>query len=277
VEFTVAGKRVFAATGGRAFEATGGRAFASGRRALLFVHGAGLDHTVWMLPARYFANHGFSVAALDLPGHGRSEGPALATVEAMGAWLLAAMDELGLARAVLCGHSMGSLTALAAAGAAPARVSALALLATAHPMAVSDDLMNAAAANDRRAYDMIVGWGHSRHAHLGRSTAPGMWMAGGSLRLLERSRPGLLHTDLAAVNAYAGAPAAAAKVACPTLVLLGDSDRMTPSARGRAVADAIAGATTVVLKDCGHMMVAEQPDQVTAVLARHFIGALGDK
>ncbi len=269
MEFAIAGKQVFAATGGRAF--------APGPRALLFVHGAGLDHTVWMLPARYFANHGFSVAALDLPGHGRSAGPALATVEALGAWLLAAMDALGLARAALCGHSTGSLAALAAAGAAPARVAALALLATAHPMAVSDELLNAAAADDHRAFELIVGWGHSRQAHLGRSTAPGMWMAGGSLRLLERSVPGVLRTDLAAAKTYGGALAAAAQVACPTFVLLGDSDRMTPPARGRAVADAIAGSSTVVLKDCGHMMVAEQPDQVTAALARHFIGALGDK
>jgi pimeloyl-ACP methyl ester carboxylesterase len=269
VEFAVAGKRVFAATGGRAFT--------PGPRALAFVHGAGLDHTVWMLPARYFANHGFAVAAVDLPGHGRSEGPALATVEAQGAWLLAAMDALGLARAALCGHSMGSLVALAAAGGAPARVAALALLATAHPMAVSDDLMTAAAANDHRAIDLIVGWGHGRQAHLGGSTAPGMWVPGGSRRLLERAAPGVLHTDLAAVKTYAGGLAAAARVACPTLVLLGDSDRMTPAARGRAVADAIAGAATVVLKDCGHMMVAEQPDQVTAALARHFIGALDAK
>ena len=44
---------------------------------VIFIHGAGMDHTVWTLQTRFFAHHGRNVLALDLPGHGRSEGPAL--------------------------------------------------------------------------------------------------------------------------------------------------------------------------------------------------------
>ena len=72
---TVDGKAVFAATGGRAFDAAA--------PAVVFVHGSGMDRTVWSLQTRYFAHHGHAVLALDLPGHGKSEGPALESIEAM--------------------------------------------------------------------------------------------------------------------------------------------------------------------------------------------------
>ena len=38
---------------------------------IIFLHGAGMDHSVWVMPARYFARHGYRVMAVDLPGHGR--------------------------------------------------------------------------------------------------------------------------------------------------------------------------------------------------------------
>jgi pimeloyl-ACP methyl ester carboxylesterase len=46
----------------------------------VFIHGAQHDHSVWTLQSRWFAHHGFGVLAVDLPGHGRSEGPALPDV-----------------------------------------------------------------------------------------------------------------------------------------------------------------------------------------------------
>ena len=55
--------------------------------AIYFIHGAGMDHTVWVMQARYFARHGFRVMALDLPGHGKTDGPALDNVDAMADWL----------------------------------------------------------------------------------------------------------------------------------------------------------------------------------------------
>ena len=64
---------------------------------VVFIHGAQNDHSVWALQTRYFAHHGFNVLAVDLPGHGRSAGPALASVEAMADWLLAVLDAAGVA------------------------------------------------------------------------------------------------------------------------------------------------------------------------------------
>ena len=99
-----------------AYAYTGGCAFDPRQPVAVFVHGAQHDHSVWILQSRYLAHHGWSVLAFDLPGHGRSAGMPLASVEAMAAWLLAALDAAGVDRAALAGHSMGSLIALEAAG-----------------------------------------------------------------------------------------------------------------------------------------------------------------
>jgi pimeloyl-ACP methyl ester carboxylesterase len=126
----------------------------------VFVHGALHDHSVWILQSRYLAHHGFAVLAVDLPGHGRSAGPALDTVEAMADWVLQ-LAAAGRKRATIVGHSMGSLIALEAAGARRRASSAIALVGTAYPMKVSDALLQAARDDEPRAFDMINQWSHS--------------------------------------------------------------------------------------------------------------------
>ncbi|MFQ5954506.1 MAG: alpha/beta fold hydrolase [Kiloniellales bacterium] len=241
------------------FVATGGRPFDPGQPAVIFLHGAGLDHTVWALQTRYFAHHRRSVLAPDLPGHGRSDGTALPGIGELADWVDRLMDAAGIETAALVGHSMGGVTALEATARRPARVSALALLGVADRMSVNPELLAAARARRWLAFDFITDWGHGRPAHMGGHPAPGLWLMGADRRLLERGRMAALATDLAACDAYAGGPKAAAKVTCPTLFVLGRLDRMTPAARGRALADAVAGAQVVELPGAGHLMMVEDP------------------
>ena len=65
-----------------AYAYTGGKPFDPALPCVVFVHGAVCDHTVFTLLARWFAHHGHGVLAVDLPGHLRSAGPALRSVEA---------------------------------------------------------------------------------------------------------------------------------------------------------------------------------------------------
>ena len=118
------------------------------------------------------------------------------------------------ARARIVGHSMGSLVALETAARHPDKITALGLIATAAPMRVSDDLLNAAKTNDHAAIDMISIWGEGYSATLGGSLAPGLWMLGGAERLLERARPGVIFADLAACNAYQDALAPLPRSPC---------------------------------------------------------------
>ncbi len=252
--------------GAETFVATGGRAFDPALPAVVFLHGAGFDHSVWALLARSFAYRDFGVLAPDLPGHGRSAGAALPSIAAMADWTAALIDAAGVRAARLIGHSMGSLAALDTAARFPGTVTGLALIATAAPMRVSDELLNAAKANDHAAIDMIAIWGNGHRATLGGSLAPGLWMLGGAERLLECAGPGVLFNDLAACNDYRGALAAAATVTVPSILILGDRDLMTPAKSGKALAAAIPACRVTVLEGAGHMLMSERPEEVFAAL-----------
>lgn len=258
MELSVAGQRVHAGTGGRAFDPD--------LPLVVFIHGAGLDHTVWALPARYFAHRDRSVLAVDLPGHGKSEGAALTTIAAMADWIVKLLDEVGAGKAALVGHSMGALVALDAAARHAGRVRALALLGAAPKMPVHPDLLAAAAANDHLAFDLMTSWGFGPAGRLGGARVPGTWLMGGGERLLERVKPGVLHADLAACDAYADGLDGAAKVACPALVIMGAEDKMTPAKAGTKLAAAIPNAQQAVIPGCGHMMLAEKPDETLDAL-----------
>jgi len=258
MRLTVDGNEIFVATGGRDFDPN--------LPAIVFLHGAGMDHSVWALLARAFAHHGCSVLAPDLPGHGHSAGAPLSSIAALADWTAALIDAAGIRAARLVGHSMGSLMALETAARHPEKVTALALIAIAAPMRVSEDLLNAAKANDHAAIDMIAIWGEGYHATLGGSEAPGLWMLGGAERLLERARPGVIFTDLCACNDYRDALAAVTKVKVPSAVILGSRDLMTPAKSGKTVAAAIPGCRLTVLEGAGHMLMSERPDEVLVAL-----------
>jgi pimeloyl-ACP methyl ester carboxylesterase len=249
------------------FAATGGLMFDASRPAVVMIHGAGMDHIVWALPARSLAHRGRAVLAPDLPGHGRSEGPALSDIPALAAWVIRLLDEAGIAEATLVGHSMGSLIALEAAGLAPSRVRRLALLGVAARMPVHPELMQAAHDDRALAGDLIASWGHGPAGHFGGNQAPGLWRMGGAQRLLGRAEEGVLASDLSACDAY-DAAARAAQVTCPCLLLLGAVDRMTPPGKAKALAAAMAQAETQIIAGAGHMMMSEAPDAVIDALLR---------
>jgi pimeloyl-ACP methyl ester carboxylesterase len=252
--------------GVEAFVANGGREFDASQPAIVLLHGAGFDHTIWALHSRWFAHHGYGVLAPDLPGHGRSAGAPLRTIAEMADWTAALLDNAGVSNAKLVGHSMGSLIALETAARHPAKVSALGLIGTAAAMSVGPDLLKAAEANDHAAVDMVSIWGLGFRAELGGSLAPGLWMHSGAQRVLERCRPGVLFNDLSACNAYQDALAAAATITVPTTLVLGERDMMTPVRAGKALAAALPNARTVVLPGAGHMMMVERPDELLAAL-----------
>src|SRR5262245_4683949 len=248
------------------FVATGGRQHDTTRPAVIFLHGAGQDHTVWALLARWFAHRGFAVLAPDLPGHGHSGGKPLSTISSMADWTVALIEAAAVRKAAIVGHSMGSLIALELAAHHPDKVSALGLIGTAAAMPVARELLDAAAANDPAAIDMLTIWGYGSRAGIGGSLAPGLWMMGGGVRLLERAQAGVLFHDLAACNDYRDGLGRAAKVTVPTIMVLGERDLMTPAKAGRDLAAALPNARVVTLAGAGHMLMSERPDQVLGAL-----------
>lgn len=258
--------------GQRAYAYTGGKPFDRSLPVVFMVHGAQLDHSVWILQSRYLAHHGYAVLAVDLPGHGRSSAPAMTSVEQMAAWLLRFADAAGVGRFSIAGHSLGSLIGLEIAGTVPDRVERLMMLGTAFPMRVSDVLLNAARTDEARAFDMINVWSHTGVTHSPGCPGPGFSVFAQSRRLMERQTPGVLEAAFAASNAYAAGFERAAQVRCPTLFVLGRNDVMTPAKAGRALAAKVAQARVVEIDRCGHSMMSERPDDVLRSL-REFLSA----
>lgn len=249
---------------------TGGKPFNPAQPTVVFIHGAQNDHSIWILQTRYFAHHGFNVLAVDLPGHGRSKSAALTSVEALAGWVLSLLDAIGVAKAMLVGHSMGSLVALEAAYQAPQRASKLALIGTAYPMKVSDSLLDAAKNTEQSAFNMVNIWSHTSVAQKPSSPGPGFYVMGGNQRLMQRiskiNPEHVFYTDFSACNTYANGDIAAQSVRCPTLFLLARRDIMTPPKASAGLTDAIAHAQVVRLDNCGHNLMAEQPDAVLDTL-----------
>ena len=253
-----------AVQGRAAYAYTGGKPFASEGPCVVFVHGALNDHSVWTLLARWYAHHGARVLAVDLPGHGRSEGPPLPSVEALADWVLALLDAAAVDAAHLVGHSMGSLVALEAAARAPARASGLVMVGTAYPMKVSDALLATARDDPARAIAMVNAFSHSSLASKPSYPGPGSWLRGGGSALMQRIQSdadgNLFEHDFRVCDAYAGGIEAAGRVTCDVHFVLGTRDAMTPPKAAKMLAGMLDA--TVAHVASGHALMQEAPEAV---------------
>jgi pimeloyl-ACP methyl ester carboxylesterase len=256
VNFEVDGKRAFAYTAAHELDAK--------KPTLVFVHGAGLDHSLFGLQSRYFGYHGWNVLAVDLPGHGRSDGPPIGSIGAMADWLVKLVKAPKFS---IAGHSMGALIALECAARYGGRVEKIALLGIAYPMKVSEPFLDAARRNDHAAYDMETIWGHAAQVPLGANPNPGMWMYGDALARLRRLAPGVLYNDLKACNDYS---ADLSGVNCPVLLVLGKRDVMTPPRSAKLLQEKLSASKTVLVESSGHLLMTEAPDATLDALAAFF-------
>lgn len=224
-----------------------------GRPPLVLIHGAGGTHRHW--PDEIRALPGRRVIALDLPGHGGSPGPAPQGVAAYARSALAFFDALGVARAVVAGHSMGGGVALSMALGAPERVAGLVLVGTGARLRVSPALMQTVAdpAALAAAADSMARWSFGSLAgpELLREFARGMLA----------NAPGVVHGDFAACDAF-DVMARLGEIRTPALVVCGSEDRLTPLKYSEYLRDHIAGAQLEVVAGAGHLVMLEAPAAV---------------
>src|SRR6185295_8594543 len=109
---------------------------------------------------------------------------------------------------------------------------------------------------------VLTALAHGTSAKMGGPPVPGLWMTGGTMALLTRNQPGVLHADLEACAGWKSGTEATRKVRCPALVVIAANDIMTPPRAGQELAMLIAGSRTVSVDDCGHMLLSEAPDAV---------------
>jgi pimeloyl-ACP methyl ester carboxylesterase len=260
----------FIVNGNSTYCYTGGKAFDAAKPTIIFIHGVLNDHSVWILQTRYLANHGWNVLALDLPGHCRSAGEPPASVEAAADGVLALMDAAGLEKAVLIGHSLGSLIALETAARAPQRVSQLVLVGAAFPMKVSPALLESSLNDPMKALELVNVFSRATLAPPPSALGPGTWVYGASMALGRRvlasnTRVNLFYTGFKACDSYANGEAAMAQVTCPVLFVLGSVDQMTPPKAAQGLIQKARNAKVITLPG-GHHQMNETPEPMLAAL-----------
>ena len=255
--YTVQGAPLYAYTGGKTFDAQ--------KPTVVFIHGVLNDHSVWILQSRYFANHGWNVLAIDLPGHGKSGGKAPATVQSAAESIVALLDAEGVSKAILMGHSFGSLIALHVAAENPSRVSQLAMVGTAYPMRVSPALLEDSLNAPEKAIHMVNVFSHSTLAPPPSALGPGTWLLGGSKALMRRvlaSNPheNIFNIGFKACDQYDQGEVDIAQVTCPTLFLLGQKDQMTPVKAAQSLIQLTKNGQ-VAYVNAGHQLMVEAPEE----------------
>ena len=261
MRFKVNNKEVYASTGGKQFD--------KNKPLIIFVHGSALSHITWVLQTRYFAFHGYSVLAIDLPGHGYSEGPSIISIEEQGKWVSDVIDAVSVKEASLVGHSQGCLITLECASQFPNKVISLALMGGAGAIPMNPELLELAEKDDPKAVDLMMDWAHGPAGHFGGHAVPGLHhMNIGGTIVINGSVKDALGVDFRACDNYKNGFEAAKNIKCPTINILGDKDRMCPVKEGKKLADIIKGSEIAIIENCGHMILLEEADKALSILKK---------
>jgi len=242
----------------------------------VLLHGLFMDHRTWDPVAEHLAGE-FHLVAPDFPGFGNSEKPPTSRfaydVTAFAEVVADLYAGLDLGRAAVVGHGLGGAVAITLAASHPELVSRL-VLVNASCFEAPLDLRR------RIALVPILG-GFVLKQLWGRSTFRGYFRDAASARSplpLERldayydtfNDPAARGSALATLRATfdtRSVSAQTARIAAPTLVVWGRSDRLAPARLGQRLARQIRGAR-FELMDAGHVPQEERPGEVAATLAR---------
>lgn len=260
--FDVDGKRVFATTGGKPFD--------NGKPCVMFLHGSGLDHTFWGLHSRFFAFRNYAVLCPDLPGHSKSEGPPLATIEEIGEWLNGVVESLDAGNISIVAHSQGVLNALEFVSRHPDRIRSASLIASGLATPVNPALLDAAENDPEKAIGMMLGWGFGPAGQLHRGRIPGNSMLAGGYKVMLGNVPEALAADLRACDTYRNGREAASKITCPVQVIVAGRDRMAPRQATDELIKHLQDPEVQVIPESGHILPLETPNQCRDLL-KYFI------
>lgn len=231
------------------------------RPPVILIHGAAGHHLYWPPQIRRLSDQ--RIFAVDLPGHGKSEGVGHHTIDDYTDGIIEFMKELKLNSAILVGHSMGSAIAITAAIKFPKRVTGLGLVGSGARLRVAPALLQAA--SDHSTFLDAV---HMVNENSYTSHSKARLKELGEQRMAE-TRPTVLYGDLLTCDAF-NATDQLSKVSAPTLIVCGAEDKMTPLKQSEFLRDNIANAKLEVVPEAGHMVMLEHPEKVAVMLAEFF-------
>jgi pimeloyl-ACP methyl ester carboxylesterase len=228
------------------------------RTPVILLHGMGSSHLIW--PASIRMMSGENVYALDLPGHGKSNGKGLQSISSYAKTVIQFMDKAEIFTAILVGHSMGSAVALQIAQDHSDRVAGLGLLSVGTTFRIEKNIQDSIG-NTKMISDTLE-WLSSM-----------LLSSKGNKKIIEKVnkslleiRPAVLTADIHACMEYEfhKIPEGSNIIA---QIICGAEDQIVPSSDARLLAKSIPGTKFECISNCGHVVMLEEPDKVGALLA----------
>ncbi len=229
---------------------------------IVLIHGAGGNHLFW--PTEIRRLQGFRVYALDLPGHGKSEGHGLQDIHYYAEKILTWMQTIKLRRAVFVGHSMGGAVALTLALEYKEYVLGLILISTGARLRVHPTiLLNTGDPQTfPTALSMIMSKSISKYAN--------PRLVSLIQKRMEKIRPLVLCGDLIACDHF-DVIDSLSLLKSPTLIICGQEDEMTPPRYSQYLHKNITGADIELIPKAGHMVMLEQPQGVMNAMEQFLL------
>jgi pimeloyl-ACP methyl ester carboxylesterase len=224
-------------------------AFDENKKSILFIHGSGGDHTVWVHQYSKMKDN-YNIAAVDLPGHGGSEGKGESDVQTYVEWIKRIMDAFDIRYPYLAGHSLGAAITLSFAIAHPGLISGIIPVGGGVRMPVNPSILEGLKNDPASVIDMIVKFSIAKgnRERLGGPLKESMLKADNTV----------FHDDLVACDRL-DITDKIPGIKLPTFVVCGDDDKMTPPSLSRYIADNISSARLSLIPGSGHFVMVENP------------------
>jgi len=243
------------------FSSDVGQSFDENKQTVILLHGSGQSHVVWSLTDQYLTDLGYNVFAIDMPGHGNSEGKSLQTIEDLAEWLEKLINKIGIRDLILLGHSQGCLVALEYIYKYPKNVKKVIFVAGSYEIPVNKSLIDLALAGDVESLNLMMKWGYGYSKQ---------FIGGNPLQKIlnsPREIREVLAIDLIACNNYKNGINALKKIMCPSLFIFGELDKMIKLEKGKEFSKLVNDSKTHIIKDCGHMVILENPFEMREKIA----------
>ena len=241
-----------------------GPSLASHLSPIVFIHGAGGSHQVWLQQLKSLGRRRKAIA-VDLPGHGDSNGSGADRIEAYRDIVKGCIAALGLDRIVMVGHSMGGAITQSIALAYPELLAAIVLVGSGVRLRVQPQILAGLRDDAGRAVDLIIKLVHA-------PGTPAEVLKQDADAMLRISIP-VIEGDLLACDAFDLMEQVKA-VSIPALVICGTDDLVTPPKYAEYLHSQINGSQLQLVPAAGHMVMMEQPDEVNRGIEA-FLDRLG--
>lgn len=228
------------------------------RPPVLLLHGAGGSHLSW--PPQIRRLTGQRIFALDLPGHGKSDGIGMQDIDEYAKSVYEFMKAVRLSNVVVVGISMGSAIAMSLALAYRKRVIGLGLIGSGAKLRVAASTLEGTSNSSTflPVVEAVIENSYSSNVDPRVKELAVQQMA--------ETRQTVLYGDFLACDEF-DVMERVDKIDIPTLIICGSQDRMTPPSRSTYLHEQIESSQMHILEDTGHMAMIEQPEAVAGLLS----------